>query len=182
MHNWDKYKINVHFKQKHVKTLYSFDSFLSVTLMDFCIFLFLQRWRPSRPPLTSRRKRTWGSCRSSTIRTCCLRCPASWSQKTCEGTEPTYKPYLHDLSFPRRTTLHRRRSTQLCCQSSQAPPPHQETHSWKRCESWFEWICVYVLSITTRKGLDFSCMLYFAVLNWRETCLHCHQLNWTKRN
>lgn len=42
-----------------------------------------QWWKPSRLPPTSRPRRMCASCRSSTIRTCFSKCPASSSPKIC---------------------------------------------------------------------------------------------------
>lgn len=168
--------------------------FLSSDALNWSRFLFLsfsQQWKPSRPPLTSRRRRTFGNCRSSTIRTCFLRCPASWSQKTCEGTKRTYKPYLQNLLLPpinphtRPFILHCRRSTQLGCQSSQAPPPNHRTRKFVHGNGVNCALSdsVSMLIMTTRSGPDsfqpfFS---FLAVHNWRETCPKCTAISWTEK-
>lgn len=131
----------------------------------------LQQWRPSRPPLISRRKRMFGSCRSSTIRTCFLRCPASWSQKTCEGTKRTYKPYLQNLLFPpinpdtQPFILHCHRSTQLVCQSSQAAPPNAERGNLLMKMVWIVLLSdsVSMLIMTTHRDLDSFLLLFFSL-------------------
>lgn len=113
----------------------------------------------------------FGSCRSSTIRTCFLRCPASWSQKTCEGTKCTHKPYLQNLLFPpinpdtKPFILHCRRLTQLGCQSSQAPPPNHWTRTFVH-ENGVNCALsdsVSMLIMTTHRDLDSFLPLFFSL-------------------
>lgn len=147
-----------------------------------CIFLPVQQlWRPSRPLRTSRRKRTSGSCRSSTIRTCFLRCPANWSQKTCEGT---YKPYLENLQTQ---TLHsppsRIKPAGLSIISGSASAsPIDKSCSW--IVLWVRF-CVrvdYEHSLFAISGFGLFRLYFLLFKTEKETCPDCTAISRTEPN
>ncbi len=97
------------------------------------------------------------------------------------------KPLVPDPINPHTHPFipHCHRSTQLGCQSSQAPPPNHRTRTFVH-ENGVNCALsdsVSMLIMTTHSGLDSFLHFFFSRcsrLKGNLSWLHCHQLNWTK--
>lgn len=100
------------------------------------------------------------------------------------STKPLVPDPINPHTHPFIPRWHR--STQLGCQSSQAPPPNHRTRTFVH-ENGVNCALsdsVSMLIMTTHSGLDSFLPFFFflAVHDWRETCPDCTAISWTEPN